>query len=167
VTVHGLWPETGSYGTSKCVAPSVSKADPTKVYSCYKTGESTAGQLSFETHEWEKHGWCAGVKDVDDFFNQICGLAAKPTVAMAAVKTLDEMKKAVVSAGYEVFSVDTANDQLQLSACLDSASGQWKLAAGGFPRSRLFAVLLPRCTSFPFSTLTNTVCPVFRIQSAL
>ena len=58
--VHGLWPEVGSYGTSQCVAPSSSTASPTKVYSCYDTGES--GQLSFETHEWTKHGVCAGVK---------------------------------------------------------------------------------------------------------
>jgi hypothetical protein len=126
--VHGLWPETGSYGTSSCVAPSASKADAMKIYSCYDTGESD--QINFENHEWEKHGWCAGVKDVDDFFTQICGLAAKPVSIMAAMNetTLDAMKTAVESAGYEIFSVDAHNAQLQLSACL-ATDGQWKLAA--------------------------------------
>ena len=35
-SVHGLWPEVGSYGTSACIAPSVSTASPTRVYSCYE-----------------------------------------------------------------------------------------------------------------------------------
>lgn len=122
--VHGLWPETGSYGTSSCIAPSVSKADATKVYSCYDTGESA--QVSFENHEWEKHGQCAGVKDVDDFFNQICGLAAKPLSIIAGETDFDAMKAAVQSAGYEVYSTDSEKE-IQLSACL-GVDGQWKLS---------------------------------------
>ena len=35
-SVHGLWPEVGTYGTSSCIAPSQSTADPTRVYSCYE-----------------------------------------------------------------------------------------------------------------------------------
>jgi hypothetical protein len=35
-SVHGLWPEVGSYGTSACIAPSGSTASPTRVYSCYE-----------------------------------------------------------------------------------------------------------------------------------
>merc|ERR1711879_329458 len=34
-TVHGLWPETGDYGTSECIAPK-NLAAPTKIYDCYK-----------------------------------------------------------------------------------------------------------------------------------
>ena len=37
---YGLWPETDSYGTSQCVAPSGSTADPSKVYSCYANSGS-------------------------------------------------------------------------------------------------------------------------------
>ena len=59
--VHGLWPETGSYGTSLCVPPSDSAADPEVVYSCYdQPGETAEQDLSFEQHEWEAHGVCAG-----------------------------------------------------------------------------------------------------------
>ena len=39
-SVHGLWPETGSYGSSECVAPSSSSTDPTKLFSCYNTDPS-------------------------------------------------------------------------------------------------------------------------------
>ena len=63
-SVHGLWPETGSYGTSDCVAPTGSTADPTSVIDCYAaTGDDDAGTVSFETHEWDKHGECAGAVD--------------------------------------------------------------------------------------------------------
>ena len=71
-SVHGLWPEVGEYGTSKCKKPTRSSDDPSRVFSCY---EGTSGpaehQLQFETHEWEKHGSCAGVADAEDYFSQI------------------------------------------------------------------------------------------------
>ena len=70
--VHGIWPEVGSYGTSKCVAPSVSTKVPTKIFPCY-AGNSSDLQLTFEQHEWSKHGVCAGVKDATDFFTQVRG----------------------------------------------------------------------------------------------
>jgi ribonuclease I len=70
--VHGLWPECGSYGTSECLAPSSSSADPTTLYSCYnQAGESASSCLSFEQHEWEAHGVCAGVTNANDFFTQV------------------------------------------------------------------------------------------------
>jgi hypothetical protein len=69
--VHGLWPETGSYGTSECIAPG-STADPTVVYSCYnQAGETQESLLSFEQHEWEAHGVCAGADNAADFFTQV------------------------------------------------------------------------------------------------
>jgi hypothetical protein len=130
--VHGLWPENGSYGTSQCIAPSQSSADPTKVYSCYnQTDETDASNLSFEVHEWETHGICAGVKNSNDFFTQICTLSASPIKIMTAIKNqggdLNEMAKALTKAGYEVYAIDTTNSQLELSACSPS-SGQWTLS---------------------------------------
>ena len=60
---HGLWPEVGSYGSSKCVKPTGARSDPSTVYSCYKqSGDTSSDLLTFEAHEWEKHGQCAGVK---------------------------------------------------------------------------------------------------------
>lgn len=127
-SVHGLWPEVGQYGTSQCLPPTVSKANPTKVYPCYVAGGTSAGQLTFETHEWTKHGICSGVKDVDDFFGQICSLSSAPLALMAKHSDFDSMKAAVVTAGYEVFNTDNTDDQLSLSACLEVKTGLWKLA---------------------------------------
>ena len=85
VSVHGLWPEVGAYGTSACIPPAASFADPRTVYSCYDHhhpggGDSSGGgssgnsmgPLTFETHEWEKHGTCAGVQDATDFSSRSC-----------------------------------------------------------------------------------------------
>lgn len=85
--VHGLWPEVGQYGTSQCIGPTRSTEDPTKVYTCYNEPDTpTAHTISFEQHEWEKHGQCAGVADVEDFFGQVCSLADKPVSLMEAAR---------------------------------------------------------------------------------
>ena len=146
VSVHGLWPEVGDYGTSACIPPAASFADPRTVYSCYDHhhpggGDSSGGgssgnsmgPLTFETHEWEKHGTCAGVQDATDFFTQLCALSTAPLAVMDAVKTaghvdLNDYKARLTSAGYEVFATGTWNMQLMLSACAGE-DGQWKLAA--------------------------------------
>ena len=47
---------------------------------------------------------------------------------MGGEKTLSAMSTALTSAGYEVFSTDKTNSQLQLSACLNSATGKWVLS---------------------------------------
>ena len=58
--VHGLWPETRTYGTSQCIRPQVSEG-PSKIYSCYADANDTDDHiLWFENHEWTKHGQCAG-----------------------------------------------------------------------------------------------------------
>merc|ERR1711957_509328 len=104
---HGLWPEVGSYGTSQCIKPSGSEANPTETYECYKN-DGSGSQVTFETHEWTKHGRCAGVEDEKDFFTQVCGLSDKPISIMTQVKQgggkLSEMSTALEKAGYEVFS---------------------------------------------------------------
>jgi ribonuclease I len=62
-TIHGLWPEVGSYGTSQCVKPA-DFTDPTEVHGCYAAdGGPDSAIISFETHEWDKHGECAGEFD--------------------------------------------------------------------------------------------------------
>ena len=117
----------GSYGSSACVAPA-DTADPAKIYPCYA---GDPGGQSFETHEWEKHGVCAGVKNADDFFTQICALSAAPLAAMKSSNaSLAAMNAAVTAAGYEVFYVDAdaTTSQLMLSACLNQKTGQWHLA---------------------------------------
>lgn len=80
--VHGLWPETGSYGTSLCVAPNIT-ASPIVLYSCYnQPGRTFDSCLSFEQHEWTAHGVCAGSFDAADYFTQVCNLSTAPLAIM-------------------------------------------------------------------------------------
>ena len=131
--MHGLWPETGSYGSSKCIAPSSSKSDPSDVYECYDhPGGSGMSPISFEKHEWDKHGRCAGVADADDFFKQLCSLSSPPLKVMDAARKAGHVDlpgyvSRLTAAGFAVFSTDTHNKQVLLSACA-AADGRWKLA---------------------------------------
>jgi hypothetical protein len=128
-SVHGLWPESGAYGTSQCIAPK-DPADATKIYDCYKNEEAAADsshQLAFINHEWEKHGRCAGVDNVDDFFGQVCALSAAPVAVIEKAKesgtTFDAVVDAVKKSGYPVFGVDAGEDQIELSVCSGPKSG--------------------------------------------
>lgn len=125
--VHGLWPQVPPYGNSQCVAPD-STAVPTVVYPCYVASNTTAEQqITFEAHEWTKHGVCAGVADEKDFFDQLCEMTTKPLLAMAGQNSLAAMQSAVQDAGFEVYQVDNTDMQLLLSACRTS-KGKWILA---------------------------------------
>lgn len=132
-SVHGLWPQVDPFGTSACIAPT-NPADPTEISSCYKPDDNDiVHQLQFVAHEWDKHGKCAGVTDVADFFAQICSLSSGPLQVMSDTRTstpgdFEAMKTALVKAGYPVYSSDSDNQQLLLSACA-STDGRWKLAA--------------------------------------
>lgn len=137
--VHGLWPETGDYGNSECIQPKDSSL-ATKVYSCY--GVEEGGQdhiLSFENHEWTKHGSCAGVVDVDDFFKQVCGLSQGPLEHFEKSKEdgadFDSMIQALKRLGYPVWSVDKMYDQVLLSACAGN-DGRWVLSSREDMRSK-------------------------------
>ena len=130
-SVHGLWPEVAPYGTSECAKPSLSTADPRRVVQCYgATGEGTAHIVEFETHEWEKHGECAGVRDARAYLTTVCGLAEQPLQAMTAARTagggLDAARRAVMGLGLEIFAVDEQHSQLLLSACSDGDT--WTLS---------------------------------------
>mmetsp|Transcript_106746 Transcript_106746/g.297115 ORF Transcript_106746/g.297115 Transcript_106746/m.297115 type:complete len:270 (+) Transcript_106746:70-879(+) len=136
--VHGLWPQTGHYGNSKCVAPQ-RRTDPAKVYPCYDQGSQTQQELlAFESHEWEKHGECAGVIDESDYFRQVCALAEAPLTVMQdarqAGKDLDGMAEALSAAGFPVWAIAGTDSQVQLSACRGH-DGRWVFApAADMPR---------------------------------
>jgi len=131
--VHGLWPEIGEYGSSACKAPADS-SDPKQPVGCYEDGSGASHILEFMTHEWEKHGKCAGVHDSTDFFTQICDLSKAPVALMvqtrASGKTdIADYGSALTAAGYPVFAAtDSEHGQVELSACADD-SGKWHLAA--------------------------------------
>uniref|UniRef100_A0A7S4RNX4 Uncharacterized protein n=1 Tax=Alexandrium monilatum TaxID=311494 RepID=A0A7S4RNX4_9DINO len=138
VGVHGLWPETGDNGNSECVRPRNSSADPTKVYPCYnQASRSTAQLLSFERHEWEKHGACAGVADEHDYFTQVCSLTQAPAKTMEdarlAGRDLQGMADALSKAGYPIWYVDSETEQVLLAACAGS-DHRWVISeAADFP----------------------------------
>jgi hypothetical protein len=71
------------------------------------------------------------VKDADDFFTQVCGMAEDPLAVMSKAKSaggdLDAIANAVADAGFEIFFVDTQYSQLYLSAC-STPDRVWKLA---------------------------------------
>ena len=122
--VHGLWPETGSFGSSECLAPRDS-ASPDSLASCYD-------DLGFMTHEWTKHGVCAGVRDSTQFFNQICKLSAAPLATLSPLHdnqaSLETMASGLKAAGFPVYYVDSSsNSQIYLAAC-GNAEGQWSLS---------------------------------------
>ena len=131
--VHGLWPQVKPYGSSDCVGPSGSRADPTSVFSCYVDAHAgSAHQLDFEIHEWEKHGQCAGARNATDYFDQICAMAAAPTDVMARERQkgttkLDGYVDALKAAGYPVWAAEQSGSQVQLSAC-SGHDGLWKIA---------------------------------------
>ncbi|CAL1133798.1 unnamed protein product [Cladocopium goreaui] len=136
--VHGLWPQTSNFGTSECERPEISAANPTKVYPCFDTQGSSSSAVWFQKHEWEKHGVCAGVKNADDFFRQVCQLSSAPLQVMAgsraAGQDLVDMADQLQRAGYCVYHIDSYNKQLQLSACQDE-KGIWHLAdVNSFPQ---------------------------------
>jgi len=113
--------------------PPARAADPSTVYPCYKdASQPDSHQLDFETHEWQKHGACAGVADAADFFTQVCRLAAPPLLTMDASRAAGKTASAdfaadLTSAGFPVFSHDDTYGQVMLSACADAA-GQWHVA---------------------------------------
>ncbi|KAJ3319949.1 hypothetical protein HDV06_005767 [Boothiomyces sp. JEL0866] len=120
--VHGLWPETGNYGSSGCLNGDPSAQIPT--VSCYT-------DYSFQEHEWTAHGVCAA-NDPDTFFNTVCDLSSGPLQQMTDLKnqgySLSQIASALSDSGYPVFNRNAGNDQLELSACAGS-DGVWRLSA--------------------------------------
>lgn len=130
--VHGLWPQTGHYGSSKCILPDADR-DPKRIYSCYdQAGQSHKRLESFQEHEWEKHGRCAGVDNADDYFRQVCDLSREPLKVMQDAKDrgfgLRDIARTVHKAGYHVWDVQGHTSEIHLSACAD-VHGDWRLAA--------------------------------------
>lgn len=124
--VHGLWPQVGKYGNSKCFT-TANKTPPANLASCYS-------DLSFEQHEWTAHS-CGGKTNASDFFNQVCNLARGPLEVMTTVvsdvdNSLSAMASALCAAGYDVYNPDAGNDQLEI-AVYAGQDGQWKFAAKG------------------------------------
>jgi len=119
-SVHGLWPEVGSYGNAPCLKP-VDPAALDHLSGCYD-------DLSFQTHEWDKHGKCAGVDNAEDYFDQVCGLASKPlNVMVAAGETWEDMLQAMMEQ-FPVWNVDESQKQVEITACAGE-DRIWRIAS--------------------------------------
>lgn len=130
--VHGLWPQTGRYGSSKCVRPDANR-DPGRLHSCYdQSGHSRKDLEGFQDHEWRSHGTCAGVDDAQDYFSQVCSLSAAPLRVMKSAREdghgLGGITEALQNAGYSVWDVDKYHSEVRLAACA-GPGGDWRLAA--------------------------------------
>lgn len=121
--VHGLWPETGLYGTSQCVIPAGNIDDEIPNVDCYS-------DKSFQTHEYIKHGICASIS-ATDFFDQVCGLSKAPLEIMNILKvkgySLSEMASELQSQNYPIFNSHAGNDQLEISVCAGE-NKVWKIS---------------------------------------
>ncbi len=115
VSVHGLWPQTGNYGSSGCVYPGGNPDDPIPIVSCYT-------DTNFQKHEFLKHGICAS-NSADNYFTQVCQLSSEviPTIRdlKNEKKGIKEIANDMELLGYEVFSIDNTNGQLLFSVCAD------------------------------------------------
>lgn len=144
-TVHGLWPQVGRFGSSQCIRPAIKHPTRT-VYSCYMDDGTTQERiLSFERHEWLRHGSCAGAHDEDDFFQQVCSLSRLPLQIMGGSGGKTSFKAMVAGmrkSGLPLYAVDYRNKQIELSVCA-SHNGRWKFA----PPSRFSGVCGPEGTT--------------------
>jgi len=130
-TVHGLWPQTGQYGNSKCVKPDTN-GSPQQIYTCYNQKRQRESDLMrFQKHEWDKHGRCAGVDSVSDYFKQVCTLSDRPLQVMRQSRSqgskLQGMADALENSGYPVYELEKGTSEIHLSACA-GPGGDWKLA---------------------------------------
>ncbi|KAJ3317703.1 hypothetical protein HDV06_001297 [Boothiomyces sp. JEL0866] len=120
-TVHGLWAETGNYGSSGCMGGDRNAQIPS--VSCYT-------DYSFQKHEWQSHGVC-GAADPVSFFNTVCSLSDAPLQLMANLinqgLSIDDMASQMTSNGYPVFNIDYNNAQIEVSVCAGS-DGAWQIA---------------------------------------
>eukprot|EP00930_Biecheleria_cincta_P085679 TRINITY_DN75053_c0_g1_i1.p1 TRINITY_DN75053_c0_g1~~TRINITY_DN75053_c0_g1_i1.p1 ORF type:complete len:339 (+),score=38.55 TRINITY_DN75053_c0_g1_i1:75-1019(+) len=127
--LHGLWPQNDpSYGNSLCVPP-VSQTKATKLPSCMDPS------WGFISHEWTKHGQCAGAQNEADYFDQACSLAQPLLQVMSdelkAGGDLESVARALQDAGYPVRRLDSKNQQVYIPVCAGKGPSayEWKIAA--------------------------------------
>jgi len=139
-TVHGLWPETGSYGNSRCVEPKDHSGPEHIKKSDYASSVGCFPDKHLAKHEWRAHGKCAGTKDALDYFQQICQLSDNPLRVMNEAaeakgvehrkRELEGLAKELSEAGMHVWYIDNWHKQIYLSVC-SAKDGSWQLAPVG------------------------------------
>jgi Ribonuclease T2 family len=112
-SVHGLWPQVGRYGNSKCL-------DASPIQDLSNLNVTCFDDLKFEKHEWDSHGVCAS-KTPQMYFDTVCGLSRDPLEIMKNMrrdgKVLGEIMGALKARGYPVQDRVMGNDQLAITVC--------------------------------------------------
>ena len=118
--VHGLWPTVGEYGNSKCISPKNNNI--TNINNEKFVRASTCFSNKYlAKHEFKKHGECAGVKDEEDYFNQVCSLSKKPLELMKNIRytgitDINEYANIFEKNGYHVWYANSDTSEIELSA---------------------------------------------------
>ena len=120
--LHGLWPETGGYGTSACVPPVNTSFDQDHVRGvCAYLNDDPV----FARHEWEKHGLCAGGPGpASAFMAEACRLAAPVVARLQDISTWEDTVTTAHTLPYPLWAVDDVDKQLLFSVC-SQGDGSW------------------------------------------
>ncbi len=128
--LHGLWPETGAYGTSACVAPTNTTFDVSDMPRACAYVNEASEDYAFARHEWAKHGLCAGGPGPSSaYFAQACALAAQVLLNLTpASSSWQEMQQAASQSAF-LWQISQPDKQLLFSVCNDAgaaADGGWR-----------------------------------------
>ena len=136
--VHGLWPETGNYGSSQCIAPENTTFDGTgncnylndsdNCSGYIGEGPGKSGSFCFPYHEWSKHGQCAGGSGPSStFFATACQLGAPIVNMLSQHSSWDDMVSAVQSSQWSdyLWDTDTNNKQFEFSVQSNDGGYTW------------------------------------------
>lgn len=129
--VHGIRPQVGRDGSSKCLPPDT-KDDPQPLHDCYNLeGRNHKESQGVQDLEWDAYGTCAGV-NASEFFTQVCELSARPLLVMRDSRRhhhdLRGIAQGLELAGYPIWSVDSDRAELHLSVCA-GPDGKWHIAS--------------------------------------
>lgn len=123
--LHGLWPETGAYGTSACQRPQNATFDASAVARQCAYVNETSGDWVFARHEWAKHGMCAGGPGpASAYFAQACSLARVALSNLTGAASWQLMQAAAQQSPF-LWGVSQPDKQLLFSVCATGINNTW------------------------------------------
>jgi hypothetical protein len=130
--IHGLWPETGNYGNSKCMAPKDKTFDVNSSnvnLLCDSINETdNQGNFSFAKHEWTKHGMCSGGPGpASHYFNTMCNIGSPIVNLIKEKSSFEDMQSSIANSDYQkyLFNIDHTNKQFEFGVC-STGDGVWQ-----------------------------------------
>ena len=138
--VHGLWPAVKEYGNSKCISPKNNYINNYINNKKFVKASPCFSNRYLAKHEFKKHGVCAGVKDEEDYFNQVCSLSKKPLELMKNIRQrgiidINEYADIFEKNGYHVWYANPNTSEIELSAYSNSNSRWILMDSNNFKRN--------------------------------